>query len=97
MNNSMWTWITAAVVVILVVIGLWWWHTKGAPMTASTNLGYTASTTEAITGNNVPHTAPVHAQTRLGSVVAVLNSIPDASRFAQLLGKAGVASKLTGK
>jgi uncharacterized surface protein with fasciclin (FAS1) repeats len=89
MKSSTWIWVLGAALVIVVILGLWW-HSQSASIDA-TQAGTNAST------DNSSTTGSVNTQARVGSVVAVIDSIPDASRFAQELGSTGVASQLTGK
>lgn len=95
-NKSIWAWAGGAALLIVIIVGLWWWHT-GTAKVASQEVGYQATSTDALASSNTPKTAPVKTQVRAGSVMAVINSIPDASRFATMLGTSGVASQLTGK
>src|SRR5581483_7021210 len=92
MKSSTWIWVSGAVLVILVILGLWWRAAGG--LIAGTQAGPMATSTIATSSTATP---AVGSQVRVGSVVAVIDSIPDASRFAQELGATGVASQLTGK
>jgi uncharacterized surface protein with fasciclin (FAS1) repeats len=84
-NVKMWVMVVVAVV---VVGGLWWWSTNGAAM----------PTTPTITGSETSGAGAVTIQTSTAaSVAAVLSSIPNSTRFNQLLAQTGVAATLNGK
>jgi uncharacterized surface protein with fasciclin (FAS1) repeats len=93
MKNSSWLWVLGAALLIVLILG-WWWKAGSASPVASTNA--TPATAATTTAPSAP-TASVALQVRTGNVVAVIDSIPDASRFAQMLGTSAIASQLTGK
>jgi uncharacterized surface protein with fasciclin (FAS1) repeats len=74
-------------VAILVVGGLWWWSANGATAPATTTTDSETSGAGAVT---------IQTSTA-ASVAAVLSSIPNSTRFNQLLAQTGVAATLNGK
>ena len=103
-----WAWIVGAVVVIMLI--LFWWRVAHAPSSMEQSAGYGQSTsTGALQSPNSPTavvpviTPPLSSGSGASksgadsTVISVLATIPNASRFAGLLRTSGVSATLTGK
>ncbi len=98
-DEYLWIWVGGAVALIALILGLWWWNSSG--IAGSGSLGESAytipTTTDALVSPNTP-TGPVAQVSKVDStVVGIVSSLPQGSRFAAFLSETGVASQLTGK
>ncbi len=95
MTHTTRTWVWGAVAVLAVLVGVWVWYQGTSNQLNPVGYGApSASSTGALQGP----TSPVVAENRTStSVVGIIQSLQNESRFSGLLANTGVSSTLTGK
>lgn len=89
-----WVWGTVAVLVVLVAIWFFWYQSRSNQLYPVSYGAPAASSTEALQSP----TAPVVPENRTSSsVVGIMQSLSNESRFSGLVANTGVSAMLTGK